>query len=785
MTAATRTRALDAAVLAALAAGSLALFAEAVFGGRVFFERDIISYWYPHVATLVRTVGERSWPLWNSYEGFGVPLLADPGSQIAYPTTWLNFFLLPPTVYTILVVTHTFWAGAGAYWLARRRGSSRLASLVTAWTWCASGPFLSAANLYHHFCGAAWIPWVVLAADRLLENPGARSVSLLGLTAAAQALAGSADMCLASALAVVIQAVPSIFQGNRAREHRGARLRALAVSVLLAASIAAVQWLPTLSVLPNVGRARFQASDNLYWSVHPAILPDAFIPGLAADLPLAPAARAQLFEGREPFLASLYLGVSALAAVLFARGPRARAALFSIAVFGLLALGRYTPVGVQVLTTFPFRLFRYPVKYTVPLALFWALLTGIGLDELRLGTAVRRRALLVAGLLGVLTLVAASGSHLAGARPGDAGLVVRSMPEFAEWGGVLLSRKLWTVASLAATGAVLAGMGAADAAMRNIAAVLLALLVGGDLFIQGRRVNRLAPRELLDVSSPALPLLGPPAATGRVLSAEEDSSWLNAHFTRGVPGWPRELSWAFGLEQRLSPPIPAQFGYRGSYDADYTGLANPSLPLLSAAVLHSGPTPMRSRLLRLGNVSHVITVQYHFEELRPVGQFFTVYDVPVRVLAVLDPLPPAYVVAGIREARDPMAALRVVGGTDFDPAREVILGGESVEVAAPAGFRGSASLLIRKPDRLVVEVEASHPAYAVVVEAFEKGWRATVDGRAVPVRPANVLFQAVAVDAGRHRVEFVYRPRSVPWGAALTLAGVFASAALLVRGRRR
>src|SRR4029077_10005546 len=96
----------------------------------------------------------------------------------------------------------------------------------------------------------------------------------------------------------------------------------------------------------------------------------------------------------------------------------------------------------------------------------------------------------------------------------------------------------------------------------------------------------------------------------------------------------------------LSPPLPAQWGYGGSYDADYTGLATPSLPLLSAAVLRSGPTAMRSRLLRMGNVGRVIAVQQTFEELPRVGEFFTIFDVPVRVLAVPDSLPPVFVVAG-------------------------------------------------------------------------------------------------------------------------------------------
>ena len=37
--------------------------------------------------------------------------------------------------------------------------------------WMASGPFLSLASTWHHMAGAAWIPWVVLAADMALTRP--------------------------------------------------------------------------------------------------------------------------------------------------------------------------------------------------------------------------------------------------------------------------------------------------------------------------------------------------------------------------------------------------------------------------------------------------------------------------------------------------------------------------------------------------------------------------------------------------------------------------------------
>jgi uncharacterized membrane protein YfhO len=78
-------------------------------------------------------------------------------------------------------------------------------------------------------------------------------------------------------------------------------------------------------------------------------------------------------------------------------------------------------------------------------------------------------------------------------------------------------------------------------------------------------------------------------------------------------------------------------------------------------------------------------------------------------------------------------------------------------------------------------VETSGPAWLVVVEAWEPGWRALLDGREADVLRANGLFRAVAIPAaGRHRVELTYVPPGLRTGVALTTvaaaAGLVAAA---------
>jgi hypothetical protein len=90
----------------------------------------------------------------------------------------------------------------------------------------------------------------------------------------------------------------------------------------------------------------------------------------------------------------------------------------------------------------------------------------------------------------------------------------------------------------------------------------------------------------------------------------------------------------------------------------------------------------------------------------------------------------------------------------------------------------------RAPDAATVEADMACSGLLVTGDAFYPGWRARVDGRRVPVQEVYAI-RAVHLDAGRHRVEFFYRPASVYWGFGAALAGLVLTLALLVLDLRR
>lgn len=81
----------------------------------------------------------------------------------------------------------------------------------------------------------------------------------------------------------------------------------------------------------------------------------------------------------------------------------------------------------------------------------------------------------------------------------------------------------------------------------------------------------------------------------------------------------------------------------------------------------------------------------------------------------------------------------------------------------------------------VIEVDVTGgTAWLVYADCIHPGWTATVDGRPVPIYPANLAFKAVQLDPGRHTVEFRYGGWG-PWlGNLVALLCVIGSVAMMV-----
>ena len=98
--------------------------------------------------------------------------------------------------------------------------------------------------------------------------------------------------------------------------------------------------------------------------------------------------------------------------------------------------------------------------------------------------------------------------------------------------------------------------------------------------------------------------------------------------------------------------------------------------------------------------------------------------------------------------------------------------------STPADSAGNVTIARDEPDLMTLDVEAQVPGWLVVRDAYYPGWVARIDGVPTPISPADVMFRAIQILPGKHRVSFTYEPSSVRLGAILSGAGLVAWLAL-------
>lgn len=178
------------------------------------------------------------------------------------------------------------------------------------------------------------------------------------------------------------------------------------------------------------------------------------------------------------------------------------------------------------------------------------------------------------------------------------------------------------------------------------------------------------------------------------------------------------------------------------------------------------------------------------EELVPIGKLAarnaveretTVENIEIYKHAAM--LPRARLVSKLETAPTTDALFARMLEDTFDPSTTAIT--ESAPPTAPSGSSaqtiGTATIREHTPQRVVIDCDASADAVLVLADTFYPGWHATIDGQAGAIYPVYHCYRGVTISAGKHVVEFTYRPTSLRLGLAASAAALVLSAAVAVR----
>jgi hypothetical protein len=140
----------------------------------------------------------------------------------------------------------------------------------------------------------------------------------------------------------------------------------------------------------------------------------------------------------------------------------------------------------------------------------------------------------------------------------------------------------------------------------------------------------------------------------------------------------------------------------------------------------------------------------------------------VRVYAMGDPFPRAWVVHAVEVIPDEEAELDRLSADEFD-LRQVAVVAEPPDITLPGPTHGSSAWVTAfAPNEITVEVDAAADGLLILSEVTYPGWQASVDGEPASLVHADGLLRGIPVREGRHTVRVWYAPTSARLGLVVS-----------------
>lgn len=161
-----------------------------------------------------------------------------------------------------------------------------------------------------------------------------------------------------------------------------------------------------------------------------------------------------------------------------------------------------------------------------------------------------------------------------------------------------------------------------------------------------------------------------------------------------------------------------------------------------------------------------------------------------RVFENLRAMPRAWLTAetvtlDARSALQTIKTGRLPSGDEFDPARIALIEEPASLATTANGQKATATITSFSNTGMEVRTSSSAAGFLLTSDVYYPGWQASIDGRDTKLYRADYALRGVIVPAGEHTVQFVYRPRSFYFGAAITTLSIFVLGALCLSHLRR
>ncbi|MGH7881977.1 MAG: YfhO family protein [Candidatus Dormibacteraceae bacterium] len=695
---------------------------------------DMVTQFTPWQEQVLRGLHALRLPTWDSLAMSGKPLLANDQSGVFSPFTLIEL-AFPTTTWgmSMVMLAKLVVAAATMFVFGRSIGMRSLAAVMAGVAYAGSS-FMVVWLGWPHTVIAALLPLAFAGVEWYLRTGRRLALALLAGTLCAQFLGGHAETSVHLGFGLLFYSVVRWLFGER----QLGQLFWLGAMGVLGTAAAAIQLVPFVDILRTatlvgdrsalaIGIQHLPAANLISWVV-PNIAGNPSIDG-----------RLGLFPNYNEGTGFASLTMLLLAPIGVVVGwRRRRPSTIALTVLGVVAFGlAYTPLALL--------LGRLPV-----------------LSVTNNGRAIVLCCFVVSALGGC----------------GASALFERASCVLPEWWGAISAPVSVALLGVLAILATRFGLGS------HMPWRLWALLVGASgltaIVAHAAGWRRLAPFVLagillLEVATFAFPFevqlspstLPPPSPI---------LDWVRAH-TGDVP--------IAAVGPAVPPPetlslagIPDVRGVDTTLAERHRAYWNAADPGYSDATLSVQLSRPGVSWLRGAGVRYVISqAGVSLSQTRPVRteSGITISKVPdSRSFVSLSPT--------WQGANGQDSALRQLRG---EPDGKPVLEDVVTHVAPPGTRAGTVSVARPDPEDVQITTAAPTAQSLVVLQSWDTGWQATIDGHSASLHPTDVAFQGMIVPPGHHKIELTYHAPGLLTGAVVSIVALLVLILILAFPYRR